>query len=1079
MNYLPSVIETKFIPPYLKETVVARPSLMKKLIRIKNYPLTIIHSGPGYGKSTSLALLLNGSSIPFCWYTVSEQDDNFFPFVVSMVYCVRTLFPDFGAELLSILEQEDSLDYDQEKVEFTCSKFINEIKSIHKEFIFVLDDFHLLDRSEWISRWMRLFVLYKPANVHLVISSRVRPSWDILETMKLKGEVLEITEKDLVFSKEEIGVLFSDYYLIPLGWETVEQIYTITEGWIIAIQMIWQQMKMEPHYSFFSTQLTSMDDLFRFLASEVFFKQPEVVRDFLERTSVFEEFSESVCHLWFSEEDIRYILDYLMRQNLFINPIGEGQYRYHALFREFLQSQIRKKTDVFYHTHQQAADYSIRWRNYEKAILHLLAIKEYERIAVILQHNGRSMLEEGKIETLLKVVRQIPEHVKDRYSMLWFYEGEMYRYRSQYEEALDCYRRVERHAEITNDKIGMSLGVEGQARVYLDTVQPSKADPLLRKAVLLLDHPSPDWLDGNERKRSLYALMAENLLNMGNTADAEKWYLQTKSFEYGEKHLKMIELEARLYLRTGRLRRAKEILKNYSEKQNEQRYLSRAHRTSEILLALLCVYMGEVEEAKRLAESGILQGTKWKAPFVEACGWMRKGHALQLNDVYEQQMAIQCYETAVSMMDDMNIPRGKAEPWMGLCLLYGRSGCYDLAVECGMRALSETESVKDIWLSSFILLALGIASYYGGDIQKARQMFYQCLSAFRQCGCQYGLMVSYFWISLLEFEQKNERLFHSFFEQCLRLIEEQDYSFFIEKKTLFGPNDLQTIVPMLIKVKKQESTKHIANRLLERLGMKDVSFHPGYALKVKTLGEFRLFLGQKEVSERDWKREKAKELFQLFITFRGQLLPRDNILSLLWKDSHEAAAERDFKVALNALNKVIEPGRKARSQSFFIERRGSLYGLNGRAVIELDAVQFQTLIEKGLEEKDKDKAAEMLTQGLKLYRGDYLPDRFYADWCAEERDRLLLLFLKGAERLAQINVSKEQFDEAIYWCDQILAKDRCWEEAYRLLMYSYYRKNNRTYAVKLYQKCCEQLKKELGVEPLETTKQMFEMITMN
>lgn len=1079
MNYLSSVIETKFIPPYLKETVIVRPSLMKKLIHMKNYPLTIIHSGPGYGKSTSLALLLSDSHTPFCWYTVSEQDDNFFPFLIHMIYCVRTLFPDFGLELLTILEQEVSSNYDQEQVEFICSRFINEMKALREEFIFVLDDFHLLDRSEWISRWMKLFIVHKPANVHLVISSRGRPPWNILETMKVKGEMLEITEKDLVFSREEIDVLFSDSYGIPLDWETVEQIYTMTEGWIIAIQMIWHQMKMKPDYSFANTQSVSMDDLFRFLALEVFFKQPDVVRDFLERTSVFEEFSESVCHLWFSEEDTRYILDYLMRQNLFINPISEGRYRYHALFREFLQSQISKKADVFYHTHQQAADYYIRSQNYEKAILHLLEIKEYERIAVILQPNGRSMMEEGKIETLLKVLLQIPEHVKNQHYMLWFYQGEIYRYRSQYEEALDCYRRMERHAETANDEIGMGLGVEGQARVYLDTVQPSKADPLLRKAVLLLNHPPLDWLDGNERKRSLYVLMAENLLNMGNTADAEKWYLQTKSCEYGTKHLKMIELEARLYLRTGRLKQAKEILKNYREKQNQQLYLSRAHRTSEILLALICVYMGEIQEAKKLAELGILQGTKWKAPFVEACGWMRKGHALQLNDVYEQKIAIQCYEKAIRMMDDMNISRGKAEPWMGLCLLYGRSGCYDLALECGMRALSETEKVKDIWLSSFILLALGIASYYGGDIQKAWQMFQQCLLMFRQCGCQYGLMVSHFWISLLGFEQKHEQAFHASFGQCLHLIDEQDYSFFVEKKTLFGPNDLQSIVPMLMKAKKQGIQTHTASRLLERMEMKDISFHPGYTLKVRTLGEFKLFLGQKQVSEREWKREKAKELFQLFITWRGKLLPRSKILSLLWKDSHEAAAERDFKVALNALNKVIEPHRKARSESFFIERRGLLYGLNSRAVIEIDAVRFQTLIEEGLAERDRDEAAEILKEGLSLYQGDYLPDRLYADWCTEERERLLFLFLKGAERLAQINVSKENFDEAIYWCNQILARDRCWEEAYRLLMYCYYRKNNRAYAVKLYKKCCEQLKNELGVEPLETTKQMFEMITMN
>lgn len=1076
MNYSSSVIETKFVPPYVKEPVIMRPALMKKLIQVQNYPLTIIRSGPGYGKSTSLALLLNDLSIPFCWYTVSEQDDNFFPFLIHMVYCVRTLFPDFGAELLPILEQEA---YDQEKAEFICSRFINEIKGLRKEWILVLDDFHLLDDSEWIGQWMQRFVMYKPANVHLIISSRVRPSWGILESMKVKGEVLEITESDLAFSEEEIDVLFSDHYHIPLDQETVRKIYTMTEGWIMAIQMVWYQMKLDPSYPFSRIQSASTDDLFRFLASDVFFKQSEEVRDFLLRTSIFEEFSPSICQLWFSEQDVNRILDYLVKQNLFIIPTGGGQYRYRALFREFLQSQMMKKTDVFHDIHRRAAHYYIHLSNYEKAIHHLLEIKEYEQAASLLQRHGGLLLEKGKLETLQKVLHQIPACMKNAHHMLWFYEGEIYRYRSQYGKALNCYRQMERLAEAADDKIGMSLGAEGQARVYLDTVQPSKADPLLGKAISLLDYSRPYF---SERKISLYLLKAENLLNMGNTMDAEKWYWQAQSMEQGEKHrLKMVELEARLYLRTGKLRQAKEVLRNYREQQGEQPYLSRAHRTSEILLSLICAYTGEVGVAKRFAELGILQGAKWGSPFVEACGWMRKGHAIamQINDIDEQQQAVQCYETAIRMMDDMNISRGKAEPWMGLCLLYGRNEYYDLALECGMRALSETKKVKDVWLSSFILLSLGIASYYGGDIQRARQTFHQCSSMFRQCRCQYGLMISYFWISLLELEQKNEQVFHTFFDQCLQLIVDQDYWFFVEKKTLFGPNDLQNIVPMLIKAKKQGTKRQIASRLLERLGMKDISFHPGYTLKVRTLGEFKLFLGQTEVSEREWKREKARELFQLFITFRGRLLPRSKILSLLWKDSDEAAAERDFKVALNALNKVIEPERKARSRSFFIERRGSLYGLSSSVMIEIDAVRFQTFVEKGLDEKDKDAAADMLVQGLRLYRGDYLPDRFYADWCIEERERLLLLFLRGAERLAQIYVSKEQFDEAIYWCDQILMKDRCWEEAYRLLMYCYYRKNNRAYAIKLYRKCCEQLKKELGVEPLETTKQMFEMIAMN
>lgn len=452
------------------------------------------------------------------------------------------------------------------------------------------------------------------------------------------------------------------------------------------------------------------------------------------------------------------------------------------------------------------------------------------------------------------------------------------------------------------------------------------------------------------------------------------------------------------------------------------------------------------------------------------------GHATQLSNIYDKEVSIQYYETAVRIMDKINISRGKAEPWMGLCLLYGKNGLYDRAIECGMKALSETEKVGDVWLSAFIRLAIGISEYYSNNVHKAREFFQQCFTVFQRCGCQYGLMISCFWLSLLEFANKNEHNFSFFFRRWLQLVNDYHYHFFIEKKTLFGPNDLQSIVPMLLKAKDQGIEKNITNQFLGLFGTTNIVFHPGYTLRIRTLGEFKVFLGQKEIHEREWKRDKAKELFQLFVTFRNHLLSRDKIISLLWEDSDEETAERDFKVALNALYKVIEPSRKARSSPFFIQRKSLLYGLHTTAAVEIDAVEFQKLIEKGLDEADRDIAEEILQKALRLYKGDYLLDRPYAEWCFDERERLLLLYLRGAERLAQISVAKEKFDDAIYWCQQMLEKEDCWEEAYRLLMYCYYRKNNRAYAIKLYEKCCYKLKKEFGVEPMETTKQMFQMI---
>ena len=57
-----------------------------------------------------------------------------------------------------------------------------------------------------------------------------------------------------------------------------------------------------------------------------------------------------------------------------------------------------------------------------------------------------------------------------------------------------------------------------------------------------------------------------------------------------------------------------------------------------------------------------------------------------------------------------------------------------------------------------------------------------------------------------------------------------------------------------------------------------------------------------------------------------------------------------------------------------------------------------------------------------------MPDRRYEDWCIEERERLLVLYLRGAERLARLQVKAESYDRAIHWCEAIVQKDSCWEE---------------------------------------------------
>ncbi|WP_216828384.1 BTAD domain-containing putative transcriptional regulator [Alkalihalobacterium elongatum] len=1066
-NRIP-VVQTKFTPPILKETNISRLHLMKKMRAMDNNRLTLVHSGPGYGKSTSIAAYLNNQSKPYCWYSITKDEDHIHPFIIHMIYSIQQKYSHFGLRLLEYLMTESVLNI-EDQIEYLASEYVNELLGIREECILVIDDFHLVETTKPIERWLLFIIKHLPKHVHLIISSRVRPTWDIFTKMIVHGDLVEITENELAFSKDEVEVLFSDFYQIPITEHELEQIYNKTEGWIIAIQMVWQQMKLDSYIRENEWEAQTNEEFFRYLALEVFSKQPIRIKEFLLKTSIVEDLHPVLLEEVVGIQNSRDLLSVLIKQNLLIYQVGQEQYRYHALFRDFLLQQLQENSSLFNSLHNKLAQYYKGNGDYEKSMYHFAEIKNYEQVAKLIQAQGLDLLAQGKIELLSNFIDCLPEVLKTKFALIWFIEGEINRYFCCYEKALSNYNQLIDIAVAKGDLICESLGNEGKAKIFLDTIQPAKADNYLARAIELMEKSDKKEV----RILHLYSLMAENLVNLGKAFEAEKWLYKCKQLD---PRYEKEELESRLYLRTGRLEQARELLEKSKERNDITNDLSRSHRETDLILSIVYSYMGEAERSKRLAEQGILRGTSRKAPFVEACGWIRMGHAVQIQKRYKPELAVHCYETALELMDQLNMSRGKSEAYLGLCLLYGKIGDYQASRNAGELALEEPNRVKDIWLSSYIHLALGIAAFYEKNDRVADEELLASYEGFKQCGCLFGETASLFWLSRFAFSSQDQVKFISFMNKFLNSIKDSQYDFLLTASTLYGPKDVEEAIPMFLEAKKQSVRIEQTTSLLNKLGYEQISFHPGYTVKVQLFGDFQVWLGDKKVNDKAWKREKAKELLQLFLTKKGRMLSKTELISHLWADVDEEAANRDFKVALNALNKVLEPNRKPREVPFFITREGSMYGLNEEASFDIDCYVFQEHVQQGIEEKDLFIAKDKLMRGLELFIDEFLPSRKYNDWCSDERERFSSLYLRGSEKLAQLFVGDEQFDDAITLCDAILKVDRCWEEAYRLLMYSYYRKHNRPYALRVFEKCKKNLEQELGVEPMESTLRMLEVI---
>ena len=58
----------------------------------------------------------------------------------------------------------------------------------------------------------------------------------------------------------------------------------------------------------------------------------------------------------------------------------------------------------------------------------------------------------------------------------------------------------------------------------------------------------------------------------------------------------------------------------------------------------------------------------------------------------------------------------------------------------------------------------------------------------------------------------------------------------------------------------------------------------------------------------------------------------------------------------------------------------------------------------------------------------------------------------------------------------ILARDPCWERAYRVMMTAHTRLGNRSLAMRCYQRCVEALRSELEVEPSPATTALYRQL---
>ncbi|MEN9933705.1 MAG: hypothetical protein RLZZ387_284 [Chloroflexota bacterium] len=1079
-----SVVAARLAPPAQQARILPRPRVDRLLAGAADFPLTLVLAHAGAGKTTALAALAARGGWPAAWLRMTPDDTP----ALLLAHLAACFAPCAALDQEPIAAALAQVGADPQRrwtpaAQTALELIANQLAAaLGDDTLLVLDDYHLADERPELRAAVEQLLANLPPRLHLLVASRAVPSLAALPTAQARGEALRVGANELAFTPEEARALFA-LYDRPAR-QDLSDLTAACRGWPLALQ----QMAAEAPPEKGDPLAAIAPRLDAYLEREVLAPQPAPVRDLLLRTALLRWLDQDACAAAPALAELLGSCPELDRRALFIET-DNGRRAYQPLFHAFLQRAAARAADAP-DLHAQFAQHYLARGDLAGALHHLLAAGAWEHAADTLELSLAQPIDADHAAEAIAWIQALPEEQRRRPGLL---EARAAAERSvgHFELALRLYRQAEESYDRRGDIGGRVRALRGRAEVYLDTVQPAPAVALLKQALKLMPR------DGHAERAEILRLQAENWANSGRAdvamileaAAAREQRARIAGESVRQDHAlptpsSPADLPPRLLLRAGRLHEARRQLETALglEQEHEPHQALLLHREPILLLSLIYAFLGSGARAVAMARRGLLEAQRSESPLTEAVALMRLGHATQLVAPLDEAAA-EHYRQALDLIHAVGVARTRAEAYLGLTLLHGHAGSLGAAEAEAREGLLVAEAAGDEWTAALLWLALGGAAVAAGDT-RAPEWLEHARQRFCRGGDHYGEAAVALWAArwhLLAGSAEADR----HIQLLLTLCERHGYDGLLTSPTLFGPRDRAALLPILLRARALPGRHAAYAQALLRQAFPSIadddaieSYHPGYTLRVQMLGSFRVWRGPREIHARDWQREKARQLLQLLLTFRGTWLQREQICAWLWPESDLAAAERQFKVTLNALNTALEPQRPPRTAPFFIRRQGLAYSFapSYGCWIDVDEFELRTATQPPA---DEDVALRSARAAVQLYQGDFLAEVLYDPWTTEERERLLARYLAAATILAARLSDAGRHHEAAELCEQVIRRDHGYEEAYQALMRAHALAGSRSQAMRAYARCVQALADDLGIEPLPETTDLFERIKRN
>jgi len=420
------LLQTKLFKPTLRPSLIPRPQLIAQLNAVLGLGtpglaarFTLVSAPAGFGKTTLVSAWLaqlttvnpQFSEQNSAWLSLDENDNDPVRFLDYFIAAIQTVVPGIGETAVHALQSPRP-----PAAEVILTLLINDIIRHERPIILVLDDYHVITAPS-IHQALTFLLEHQPQQLHLLITTRSDPPLP-LSRLRARGQMVEIREKDLRFTFDEVRLFFDQVMGLTLSTGELKALEQRIEGWVAGLQLAALSMHGRDDLSDFIAAFTGSNHfIMDYLIDEVLERRPKGTKNFLLQTSILDHLCGPLCDAVTGRSDSQAILERLVQANLFLLPLDQERqwYRYHHLFADVLLNRLGHEAaspaagmELLETLHRRASDWFDAHGLLDEAIQHALAAPDIERAAALVEQSILPMIHRNEIQLLRSWLEQLP-----------------------------------------------------------------------------------------------------------------------------------------------------------------------------------------------------------------------------------------------------------------------------------------------------------------------------------------------------------------------------------------------------------------------------------------------------------------------------------------------------------------------------------------------------------------------------------------------------------------------------------------------------------------------------------------------